>query len=156
MATPRLKIRRLGPQDLKDFAKFAAFATVRGTSGEPSARFLPKALAINGWSVRGESCLIFGLFVDQSLVGTIALDTPRESRTNFGFKLLPEYWNMGFATEASIAILDTVIRQQGDFHFPLHAETDKTNLGALRVLQKIGFLQSAEQPNPDRIYFSYP
>lgn len=156
MATPRLEIRLLGPKDLTDFTKLANYVTMRDADGLNYAGLLAQSLRVNGWSVRGESSLIFGLFAEKSLVGTIALDTRRDEPTNFGFALLPEYWSMGFATEAGRAVLASVLNHPRDFHLPLRAQTAKTNLSALRVLQKLGFVPIPETTkSADSIYFIY-
>jgi RimJ/RimL family protein N-acetyltransferase len=53
-----------------------------------------------------------------------------------GWRLLPQHWRQGFATEAAHAVLDHALRVLGID--PLMAIVDPRNLPSIRVAEKIG------------------
>lgn len=65
------------------------------------------------------------------------LKKPDLANPDFGFALLPEYYNRGLAFEASQAILEFGI-QRFSFNV-LDAVTCKENTRSMRLLQKLGF-----------------
>lgn len=60
----------------------------------------------------------------------------------FGYRILPEYWGQGFATEAALAILNyAAVRLQ--LHH-LVATVFPQNIASVRVLEKIGMVFEQE------------
>jgi RimJ/RimL family protein N-acetyltransferase len=59
-----------------------------------------------------------------------------EKRLEFGYRLVPEGRGLGYATEASLALLDVVCRV---WHGELLALIDPANEASRNVLRKLGF-----------------
>lgn len=59
---------------------------------------------------------------------------------DFGFMIDPAYWGRGFATEASTAFIDYAFSQTPATE--LLADVDPRNAASLRVLGKLGFVQT--------------
>lgn len=58
-----------------------------------------------------------------------------------GFTLAPEYWRMGYTTEAVTALLDFLFEEL-DLHRVM-ADCDTENTGSWRMLEKVGFRREA-------------
>ncbi len=58
-----------------------------------------------------------------------------------GFLLHPEHWGQGLATEAMRAVIGHLERTHADLP-ELTAEVDPRNTGSLRVLAKLGFVET--------------
>lgn len=59
---------------------------------------------------------------------------------DFGFMIDPAHWGRGFATEASTAFIDYAFSQTAATD--LRADVDPRNAASLRVLHKLGFVQT--------------
>lgn len=57
-----------------------------------------------------------------------------------GYRLLPEYWNQGLATEVATAWVQHSFQKMN--HSNLMAFTHPENLASIRVLEKLGFIFS--------------
>ena len=75
---------------------------------------------------------------DNLLIGNcgVRMDTSDSVEADIGYELDPKYWNHGYATEATHAIVDF-----GFSHFGVHriwANCVADNLGSVHVLEKLG------------------
>lgn len=59
---------------------------------------------------------------------------------NFGFMIDPAHWGRGFATEASTAFIDYAFTRTAATE--LRADVDPRNTASLKVLGKLGFVQT--------------
>lgn len=59
---------------------------------------------------------------------------------DFGFMLRRDCWGKGFATEASRAFIDHAFRNTAATE--LHADADPRNTASLRVLDRLGFVET--------------
>jgi RimJ/RimL family protein N-acetyltransferase len=81
---------------------------------------------------------------DGKLIGNVGVrkDNADASEGDMGCELAPDYWNMGYATEAVTAMIRFAFEQLG-----LHrvsASTMAENNGAWRVLEKVGMKREGE------------
>lgn len=63
-------------------------------------------------------------------------------RGDFGYIINPDFWNKGFATEASKGLLDYMIKQHNIIE--IEATCDVLNLQSQRVLEKCGLRKIKE------------
>ena len=75
-------------------------------------------------------------FVGRAGLNTVEIDG--QSEVEIGYALLPEFWNQGFATEMTQAII-RVAFQEGDLA-ELVCFTLPTNVASRRVMEKAGFI----------------
>lgn len=73
--------------------------------------------------------------------GLVANSVGREEEPELAYEFLRGAWNQGFATEASRAILD---RAKALGHQRLASTVREWNTGSLRVLEKLGFVNTGE------------
>ena len=66
---------------------------------------------------------------------------PENHRTELGYMILPEYHNLGYVTEAVVALLNFAFKEI-NLH-SVQAIIDPENLASERVLQKNGFVKEA-------------
>lgn len=83
-------------------------------------------------------------------------DHIENGKTNFydyGYRLNENYWNKGFATEASIAWLDFGFNQMNiqEMNAYTHAKNDASN----HVLEKIGFHFMEDYPDEENITWKW-
>lgn len=75
---------------------------------------------------------------DRRVIGFCGLKSiPQEDIPEIGYRMLPEYWGQGLATESALAVLDyarNVLRLDKIF-----AEVVEENTASINVLEKIGF-----------------
>lgn len=81
---------------------------------------------------------------------------------DFGFIIHPDYWGHGFATEASVACIAHIFRNTTATE--LRADVDPRNVGSLRVLARLGFIETGRAERTfllgdewcDSIYLALP
>lgn len=81
---------------------------------------------------------------DSQLIGNVGVRMSNADATegDVGCELAPDYWNLGYATEANEAMIAFGFEQLGLHH--LSASTMAPNLGARRVLEKLGMTLEGE------------
>jgi ribosomal-protein-alanine N-acetyltransferase len=144
LETDRLILREVRPADENDIQEYAADPeVVRFTNWGPNTPEMTRAVLANWlkeqeqWP-RADMSVGIELKREHRLIGTISLRLRDENRAtaDFGYALNRKYWNHGYATEASRAVVDAAFRQLG-----LHrvwATCDVRNHASYRVMEKLG------------------
>lgn len=75
---------------------------------------------------------------DQRVIGFCGLKfIPEFGIPDFGYRMLPEYWGQGLATEAALAVLDYA---RDVLHLEkIFGEVVEENVASINVLEKLGF-----------------
>jgi len=83
----------------------------------------------------------------KNLIGGCGFRINKENnkRGNFGYIINPEYWNKGYATEASNGLLNFMVENYGITE--IEATCDILNLQSKRVLEKCGLEKTKEIKN---------
>ena len=147
--TDRLLLREFTPADEKDVHEYACDPLVsRYTHWGPNApetthRVLGDWLEAQKKWPRDNVALAIELRATGRLIGAIVLriSDNEHGLADFGFVLNHRYWNQGYVTEASRALLDKVFRVM-----KLHritATCDTRNGGSARVMEKLGMRREA-------------
>ena len=144
LKTERLLLRELTAADEADVHEYASDPEV--TRFQPWGPNTPEIThkVMQSWLEqqqqwpRGEVNLAIELKSERKLIGVISFrvkdDVNRSA--DFGFALNRRYWNQGYATEATRAIIDAGFRS-----LHLHriwAGCDTKNIGSYRVMEKLG------------------
>lgn len=82
--------------------------------------------------------LLSGVRVGELCFKGLSLDGGVE----IGYGISPEFWGMGYATEAVLAVTNWALEQPGVVY--VSAETEADNIASQRVLQKAGFLPTGK------------
>ena len=136
--TARLVLRRPRPDDLDAF--FAMMSDARGmrywstlphASRDVTGPWLERMIART--EAGGEDFLI-------EHEGRVIGDVGAGRLPDFGFMVDPAHWGRGFATEASRAFIDYAFTQTAATE--LLADVDPRNAASLRVLGKLGFVET--------------
>jgi len=142
--TERLSLRefRLGDEpDIHDYASDPE--VVRFMQWGPNTRDATR-LVLRNWlkeqevGIESTVTLAIELKSEHRLIGAIRLSVKDErNRTaDFGYTLNRRYWNRGYGTEASRALLDTCFRKLGIHR--MFATCDTRNIASYRVMEKLG------------------
>ena len=158
LPTPRLTLRALAPDDLPWLTRLHADPVVMQyirpvqTAAE-TARRLAELLA------EAQAQPGLGLFpaqrlADQAIIGWFVL-TPLEQtgEIQVGYRLFPEYWGQGYATEGSRALLRYGFTRR---ELPrIVGVTHQDNAASQRVLQKAGLVREGIRThyNMEVVYF---
>ena len=73
---------------------------------------------------------------DQEILGWCGLKKHPEGFVDLGYRIFEEYWNKGYATEASLAALDFGFNKLGLQE--IIGRVARENKGSIRVLEKVG------------------
>jgi RimJ/RimL family protein N-acetyltransferase len=140
--TPRLKLRRLRPEDAELIALFAGDAKVaRMTTRIPHPYPPGMAEAFVARAARPSQAeeiwaLDPGTEADSGLIGLISLKTSDGNDAEIGYWVAPALWGAGYATEAVRAIVDEARRR--DLRAVV-ARVFQNNSASIRVLLRCGF-----------------
>lgn len=142
LETPRLMLRRWRLRDLGPHTEMSADPTVMRFigSGHPLGRcggVLDIAMHAGRWTVRGYGHWALERKADGASIGRAGLWPPKEfPGLEMGWKLAPEAWGQGYATEAAQTVIDWAWRSLNP---PLlTAVIHRENTASIRVAQRIG------------------
>jgi ribosomal-protein-alanine N-acetyltransferase len=79
--------------------------------------------------------------------------TPEKQETDLGFRLIRQYWNKGFATEAASLALELGFGQYGLKKIVGRAMVE--NMASIRVLEKLGMQKKFEFEEDARFWVQY-
>jgi ribosomal-protein-alanine N-acetyltransferase len=148
--TPRLLLRLFTERDESDVHEYGSDAVVaQYTDWGPNAAAQTRD-RIQGYLKdqmtwpRDEVYLAVELRTEHKVIGTIRLKIQDEqTRTaDFGFVFHRQYWNQGYATEATSAVLRVAFTTLGLHR--VRATCDTRNVGSWRVMEKVGMQREAE------------
>ena len=86
--------------------------------------------------------LRFSVFYDDILVGGIGVSFEDHNQLDLGYWIAKDYWGYGFATEASIGLIE-YIKKETNFK-AITACYVKGNKASANVLNKLGFIEIGE------------
>jgi len=79
---------------------------------------------------------------DLVIVGDVGfLGGPQDGMVEIGYSIVPQYRNQGYATEAALSLIHWALQQREIYR--VTAQCLDSNLGSIKVLQKIGMRQFA-------------
>lgn len=143
IATERLLLRRPLLHDLdamfeimSDPVAMRYWSTLPHASPDVTGPWLEKMIARS--SAGGED---FVIEMDGRVIGTVGAGLP----PHFGFMLHRDYWGQGIATEASRAFVDYAFTRTSITE--LQADVDPRNTASLRVLDRLGFIETGRADN---------
>jgi RimJ/RimL family protein N-acetyltransferase len=151
--TARLCLRLWREEDREPFAELNADPVVMGFSPLPPWTRDESDASFNRiqkhWSDYG-----FGVWVVEiqgQFAGTLGFHRPRFEAfftpcVEIGYRLMPRWWNQGFATEAGQAALCYVFERVGLEE--IVAYTTPTNVRSRRVMEKLGMQYSGDFDHP--------
>jgi RimJ/RimL family protein N-acetyltransferase len=157
LETPRLRLRQFTLDDAEVFLRLGSDPEIIRYTGDPGLKSLDEARAsmlarpLADYAKYGYGRLACVLKSSGAVIGFNGLkylDDLKE--TDLGYRLLPEYWGMGLATEAARAALDFGFHE---LRLPrIIAMAVPENAASVRVLQKLGmtFVEMIEQ-HGDRV-----
>lgn len=143
LRTARLLLRRPRPDDLdamfaimSDPRAMRYWSTLRHADREVTRAWLERMIARN--AAGGEDFLI-------EFEGRVIGNVGAGRLPDFGFILHPDFWGRGFATEVSVAFIDHAFRTTEISE--LTADVDPRNAASLRVLERLGFVETGREEN---------
>ena len=153
--TERLLLRRWQPGDLEELAGVFQKPQVwwypfkRGWTAAETEAFLTRQL--DEWDTRGWSMWAAVAKADAALIGYVGLSVPDflpevMPAVEVGWRIDPDYWGRGLATEGGRAALDCGFSELGLDEIVSICELD--NVASLRVMQRLGMAQDHETHHP--------
>ncbi|WP_299442039.1 GNAT family protein [uncultured Aquimarina sp.] len=100
---------------------------------------------IDSYQMRKEFVFSLNSLVDDSFIGLISLKigNPKYSIGSIWYKLHPDFWGKGYATEAAKAILKFGFKEVGLHRIEAGCAID--NIGSIRVLEKVGMIREGHK-----------
>ena len=139
--TPRLTLAALREQDQAALIALFRHDGVKETYMVPDPlddaladRMFARLMALS----QDDSRYVFGIFLDDALIG-ILNDTEIEGDTvEMGYALHPDHWGRGYTSEAFAAVID-YLKAHG--FATVTAGAFEQNIASLRVMQKCGMVR---------------
>ncbi|MBY5993532.1 GNAT family N-acetyltransferase [Ferrimonas balearica] len=143
--TPRLQMREFTPEDAAAVLAFSVPEVTRYTGDAGAIATLADAQRVINdiWlaEYRRHGYARYALVhkADQRVIGFCGLKyEPHLGGPDLGYRMLPEYWGQGLATEAAAAALD--YGQQVLKLDPIYAEVVAENHASRRIIEKLGLV----------------
>ena len=142
LETERLLLREISLDDTSDMFRLHSNAKVQKFTGDPliaSVEDMEQAIQtrINNYKKYGYGRWATFIKSDMQFIGWSGLAyLPEFDEIDLGYRFLPKYWGMGYATEASHAIL-----RYGFDQLKLNkiiAIAMKQNKASIKVMEKVG------------------
>lgn len=152
--TARLILRQPTRADANDLAKLANdIAIAENLSTMPHPYTAADAIAYIDNTAVSQLRVNFGIYAkgeDGRFVGTVSLMPRDGERFAVGYWIGRPYWNRGYATEATQALVDLAFER---LDAPSVAGSCRvTNAGSRRVLEKCGFQYSGQGMGPSLFF----
>lgn len=96
--------------------------------------------AISGWEHGRDYSFAVRLKVNGRLIGSCGM-LNEEGKIQFGYIIGPQHWGLGYATEATQAMLNQVKNMHDVFRISTFVDTE--NLASINVLKKCGLVEEA-------------
>ena len=142
LETERLYLKEVGPEDRENLFRLHSIPSVQQYTGEPVVKTMAeidRAIASRQAQYKKYGYGRWATFLkkEDQFVGWSGLSyLPEFDEIDLGYRLLPEFWGMGIATEASVAILDYGFGVLGLKR--IVAIAMKENIASMRVMEKVG------------------
>lgn len=152
--TPRLVLRDWKEEDIPHFARLNADEKameyfLKKLSYEETLEFyhrIQKEFATCGYGLYAVERKEDQLFMGYVGLHGVTFNLDIVPAVEIGWRLLPEFWNQGYATEAASACLDYAVKELGLNE--LYSFTSIPNKRSERVMQKIGMKKIREFNHP--------
>ena len=111
---------------------------------EQTKAFIEKSIIERKENPRRAFELCVTLKSNMELIGGCGfrINSENKKRGDIGYIIKPDYWNKGFATEASKGLLDFMVKNHSITE--IEATCDALNLQSIRVLEKCGLKKTKE------------
>lgn len=148
IATERLLLRRMHEEDIPHLFRLRSDPAAMGYLDRPLLYNLNEARAM--LKVVHESEALQTAYqwaiirkIDEAFLGTAGYYRISESnfKTEIGYMILPEFWRLGFGSEAIMALIQFGFESIG-FH-RIEADINPANEASIRICKKLGFKQEA-------------
>jgi RimJ/RimL family protein N-acetyltransferase len=141
--TERLLLRRPVPEDVPAMFENGRNPEVARFMDWPICEDIGQVAARNAqrqglWDSGEEYYWVITLKPNMPVIGGITVHVRKHS-AEFGYLMNPQYWNNGYATEASNRIISWLKSESGIYR--IWATCDVDNLASARVLEKLGLLR---------------
>ena len=144
IATERLLLRKWDAQDCVDLFEYASNPEVGKNAGHSTLKTLEDANHILSNYIEKDRSFAIVLQAENKVIGSIGYDvfTPDETHENthhfsIGFSINPQYWGMGYATEAVKHFIDLLfLEYKADVIWCSHFYFNERSK---RVIEKCGF-----------------
>lgn len=138
LRTARLLLRSPTPDDADAYFELVNSPDVnRFGAGRPLPYASVLQLLERIVAAQGERRLELAIALNGPAIGRVMLIVDTVNRiASVGYGLLPAHWGRGFATEATVAVVDYAFEQLG--LDKVWARADARNLASVRVLEKVG------------------
>lgn len=150
LLTNRLQLKIVGLSDLPMVHELLSIPEVDQynalgipTNKEVTAVYLDEW--IDNYEMRKEFVFTLSSFANNSFIGLVSLKVgnPKYSIGSIWYKLHPDFWNKGYATEATMAILKFGFKEVGLHR--IEAGCAINNIGSIRVLEKVGMIREGHK-----------
>lgn len=142
--TDRLLLKNISLDDTKEMFRLHSDPDVQKYTGEPIVESLQEMERMIQLRIKNYDKIGYGRWAtfikkDMKFIGWAGLAyLPEFDEVDLGYRFLPEYWGLGFATEASNAILNYAFNK---LHLKkVMAIAMKENTASIRVMQKLGMV----------------
>lgn len=147
--TERLTLRPWKPSDLEPFARLNGDpdtlrfypATLDRAQSDAIARRSQDLIEKNGWGPWAVELKETGVFIGMVGLNRPVADLPFQPCVELVWRLLPEYWGKGYATEAARSCMDFGFDTLGLEQ--IVAYTAQLNLPSQTVMQRLGMKEQA-------------
>lgn len=151
LETKRLTLRALSMKDAEAYFHLNSNQKVMEMYGVHRHKTLNETKKLLTWlqlQFKKKTFLRWGIIQkhDGKLIGDIGFWRFVEirARAEIGAKLLPDFWGEGYVTEAMIAVLDHAFAELN--LQSVEGNVEKTNLGSLGLMKKLGFARIGNIP----------
>ncbi|WP_299315481.1 GNAT family N-acetyltransferase [uncultured Aquimarina sp.] len=148
--TKRLQLRIVTLSDLSKIHELLSIPEVDQynalgipTNKEVTAVYLDEW--IDSYEMRKEFVFSLNSIVDDSFIGLVSLKigNPKYSIASIWYKLHPDFWGKGYATESTKVILQFGFKEVGLHRIEAGCAID--NIGSIRVLEKVGMIREGHK-----------
>jgi len=144
LSTPRLVLRTYREEDLPGLAELNGDReVVRFLGGRPMTREDSDALAgriAASWAADGLGMIAVERKADGALLGMAGLDESpwHPGQIEVGWRLAPQHWGQGYATEAGAAWLEHGFGARALSRIIAIADADPPNVASIAVMRRLG------------------
>lgn len=88
------------------------------------------------WNSNEQKVYEFAIMLNNIHIGAVSLYIDHDKIGELGWIIDKRYWNQGYATEASRALIEYAIEKLGIKHFIAHCDSE--NIGSYKLMESLG------------------